>query len=59
MIFLVLLNPRVLVLAPVVLPVALVALYFVLPDTVISRFTSIGNLEDTSTSYRCPSGWAP
>ena len=38
--------------APVVLPVALVALYFVLPDTVISRFTSIGNLEDTSTSYR-------
>lgn len=47
-----LLNPRVLVLAPVVLPVALVALYFVLPDTVISRFTSIGNLEDTSTSYR-------
>ena len=52
MIFLVLLNPRVLVLAPVVLPVALVALYFVLPDTVISRFTSIGNLEDTSTSYR-------
>ena len=35
-----------------VLPVALVALYFVLPDTVISRFTSIGNLEDTSTSYR-------
>ena len=24
----------------------------ILPDTIISRFTSIGNLEDTSTSYR-------
>ena len=42
MIFLVLLNPRVLVLAPVVLPVALVALYFVLPDTVISRYWLCG-----------------
>ena len=31
---------------------ALVALYFLLPDTVINRFTSIGNLADTSTSYR-------
>ena len=26
--------------------------YFVLPDTVIQRFTSIGNLADNSTSYR-------
>ncbi|MBQ9313866.1 MAG: O-antigen ligase family protein [Clostridia bacterium] len=25
---------------------------FILPDTIISRFTSIGNMEDTSTSYR-------
>lgn len=25
---------------------------FILPDTIISRFTSIGNLKDTSTSYR-------
>jgi len=46
--FVVLLNPRLILLAPF----ALVALYFVLPDTVISRFTSIGNLADNSTSYR-------
>ena len=32
--------------------VALVALYFVLPETVIERFTSIGDLSDGSTSYR-------
>ena len=32
--------------------IALVGLYFVLPETVISRFTSIGNLTDGSTSYR-------
>lgn len=31
---------------------ALVALYFLLPDTVINRFTSIGNMMDGSTSYR-------
>lgn len=47
-VFLVLLNPRLILLAPF----ALLALYFVLPDTVISRFTSIGNLTDNSTSYR-------
>lgn len=47
-IFLVLLNPRLILLAPF----ALVALYFVLPETVISRFTSIGDLTDNSTSYR-------
>ena len=47
-VFVVLLNPRLIMLAPF----ALVALYFVLPDTVISRFTSIGNLGDNSTSYR-------
>jgi len=46
--FFVLLNPRLLILAPF----ALAALYFVLPDTVIQRFTSIGNLADNSTSYR-------
>jgi O-antigen ligase len=46
--FVVLLNPRLMLLAPF----ALVALYFVLPETVISRFTSIGNLTDNSTSYR-------
>ncbi len=27
-------------------------MYFVLPDTVITRFTSIGDLTDNSTSYR-------
>ena len=48
LVFFVLLNPRLLFLAPV----ALVALYFVLPDTVIDRFASIGNLADNSTSYR-------
>ena len=40
LVFVLLLNPRLLLLAPFVM----VALYFVLPDTVISRFTSIGNL---------------
>ena len=46
--FFVLINPRLMLLAPF----ALVALYFVLPETVISRFTSIGNMGDDSTSYR-------
>ena len=46
--FFVLLNPRLILLAPV----ALAALYFVLPQSVIERFTSIGNLSDASTSYR-------
>lgn len=31
---------------------ALVALYFVLPQTIIERFASIGNMSDGSTSYR-------
>ncbi len=48
MIFVLMINPKLILLAPV----ALVALYFVLPDTVINRFTSIGNLSDNSTSYR-------
>lgn len=47
-IFFVLLDPRLILLAPF----ALVALYFVLPESVITRFTSIGNLSDNSTSYR-------
>ena len=46
--FFVLLNPRLMLLAPA----ALAALYFVLPQSVIERFTSIGNLTDASTSYR-------
>ena len=32
--------------------ISLPFLSFVLPDTVVSRFTSIGNLADSSTSYR-------
>lgn len=48
LVFAVLINPRLLMLAPF----ALVALYFVLPDTIVQRFTSIGNLADNSTSYR-------
>ena len=48
MVFVLLLNPRLVLLAPV----AMVALYFVLPETIISRFTSIGDLGDASTSYR-------
>ena len=32
--------------------VGLVALYFLLPDVILSRFMSIGNLTDGSTSYR-------
>ena len=47
-IFLLLLAPRLILLAPI----ALVILALVLPDAVISRFTSIGDLSDNSTSYR-------
>ena len=32
--------------------VALVVLYFALPDWIIGRFTSIGDMSDSSTSYR-------
>lgn len=46
--FFVIWKPRLILLAPF----ALIGLYFVLPETVISRFTSIGNLGDNSTSYR-------
>lgn len=47
-VFVILLNPRLILL----LPVALAALWFVLPETVTARFASIGNLGDASTSYR-------
>ena len=47
-VFLVLLDRRFLFLG--ILAVALCPLY--LPDSVISRFTSIGNMADSSTSYR-------
>lgn len=46
--FVILLNPRFILL----IPVALVGLWFVLPPTVTARFASIGNLSDASTSYR-------
>ena len=46
--FVILLNPRLMVL----IPAALAGLYLVLPSWVIERFTSIGNLGDASTSYR-------
>ena len=36
----------------VLAPFALIALYFVMPDTVIDRIASVGDLKDTSTSYR-------
>jgi len=48
LVFFMMLNPRLLLLAPFVL----LGLYFVMPDTVIERFTSIGNLADHSTSFR-------
>ncbi len=48
LVFFVLLEPRLLFLAPF----GLLALWAVLPDTVIDRFTSIGNMADQSTSYR-------
>ena len=32
--------------------VALIVLYFTLPDFILSRFLSIGNISDSSTSYR-------
>ena len=47
-VFVVLLSPRLILL----FPVALAALWFVLPETVTARFSSIGNRGDASTSYR-------
>ena len=47
-VFVILLNPRLMLL----IPVALVGLWFILPDTITARFASIGNLGDASTSYR-------
>lgn len=46
--FLVLLDARFILLGIV----ALIGLYFVLPESVITRFASIGNMSDSSTSYR-------
>lgn len=47
-IFFTILNARLFLL----LPVGLAALWLVLPATVLTRFTSIGDLADNSTSYR-------
>ena len=47
-VFFLMLNARLILLAPL----ALAAMWLVLPETVLSRFTSIGNLTDNSTSYR-------
>ena len=46
--FFIVLQPRLLFLAPL----ALLALWRVMPATVIDRFTSIGDMTDRSTSYR-------
>ncbi|MBE6008157.1 MAG: hypothetical protein E7235_03040 [Lachnospiraceae bacterium] len=47
-VFLVLLDKRFIILGIL----ALCAMPFVLPDTIINRFMSIGNMADSSTSYR-------
>jgi O-antigen ligase len=47
-IFLVMLDRRFIIVGII----GLIALYFLLPDAIVSRFTSIGNLGDSSTSYR-------
>ena len=47
-VFFVMLNARLLLLAPA----ALAVMWLVLPATVLTRFTSIGNLGDASSSYR-------
>ncbi|MEL4105664.1 O-antigen ligase family protein [Oscillospiraceae bacterium WX1] len=47
-IFLVMLDARFILLGIA----AIIALYFFLPQTVIERFASIGNMSDSSTSYR-------
>ena len=46
--FVILLSPRLMLLIPVVLA----RLWVLLPETVTSRFSSIGDLKDASTSYR-------
>jgi putative inorganic carbon (HCO3(-)) transporter len=47
-VFLVMLDRRFIVLGAA----ALVALYFLLPDVILNRFLSIGNVSDTSTAFR-------
>ena len=47
-VFLVMLDRRFIIVGIV----ALVVLYFTLPDIILDRFRSIGNVDDSSTSYR-------
>lgn len=47
-IFLIILDSRFLILGII----GIIVLYFILPDTIIGRFASIGDLSDGSTSYR-------
>lgn len=48
LLFFALLQPRLLLLAPL----AVAALFILLPDAVVARFVSIGDRSDTSTNYR-------
>ena len=48
MLFLVIWDRRFIILGIV----GIAALFFILPETIVSRFTSIGNIQDSSTSYR-------
>ena len=54
-VFVLFLQPRLLLLTPLLL----VGLYFVLPDAVINRFASIGNLGTAPPPTGCTFGWAP
>ena len=52
LVFFVLLYPRIIPWLILAAPFLLAGAAFVLPEAVVSRFTSIGNLTDASTSYR-------
>ncbi|MDE7262145.1 MAG: O-antigen ligase family protein [Oscillospiraceae bacterium] len=51
-VFFVLLYPRIIPWLILAAPFLAAGMYFVLPETIVSRFTSIGNMNDASTSYR-------
>jgi len=46
------LFPKLIMLLPIVIPIGLAGLYFALPPYIIERFTSIGDITDSSTAYR-------
>ena len=52
LVFFVLLEPRIIPWLILAAPFLLAGAAFVLPEAIVSRFTSIGNLGDASTSYR-------